>query len=78
MSVTGGSGPVTIRYRINGQPEQTDADVTTPWTKDYPVYPKVETTVAVQGQAMCTITLKAMVVSFQPGPNPKCSYAHYE
>ena len=78
ITVDGGAGPVTIRYSINGEPEQTEAGVTTPWTKDYPVYPKVESSVTVSGTATCTITLKGMMVSFQPGPNPTCSYAHYE
>jgi hypothetical protein len=31
MKVSGGSAPVTIRYRINGGPEQTETNVLLPW-----------------------------------------------
>src|SRR5690242_6236988 len=46
MKVSGGSAPVTIRYRINGGPEQTEFNVPLPWEKQYPVYNELESQVS--------------------------------
>ncbi|MFD3591098.1 hypothetical protein ACFWU5_00080 [Nocardia sp. NPDC058640] len=77
VTVTGGTGPVTIRYSINGAAEQTATDVTLPWTKDYPVYDKVPTTVTAQGASGCTITMNGMLLSVKNEPNPTCNFAYY-
>ncbi len=78
MRVVGGSTPVTIRYRINGGPETTENNVTLPWSKDYPVYNQVSTSVSVTGVgATCTITMGSNLVSFKTDPHPTCEFAYY-
>lgn len=80
MSMSGGTRPVTITYSINGGPEQTEADVLLPWSKDYPVYPELDTWVkAADGDAelMCTITMDGKLASFKTEPRPTCSFAYW-
>lgn len=77
MQVTGGAGPVTIRYSINGAAEQTETNVALPWAKDYPVYDQVQSTVSAQGASGCTITMKGMLVSMKSEVDPTCTFAYY-
>lgn len=81
MKVTGGTAPVTIRYRINGGPEQTEAGVTLPWEKQYPVFNEVESEVAADGGdtvLTCTIMMDGdMLVSFKTEPRPVCNFAYW-
>lgn len=79
MEVTGGTGPATIRYSINGAAEQVETDVTLPWTKDYPVYDRVSSYVSAEGAAsMCTIILDGTkLMDFQSEADPTCSFAHW-
>lgn len=81
MSVTGGSGPVTISYRINGGPEQTETNVFLPWEKRYPVYEKLESEVTADGgdtSLICTIIMEGdMLVSFKSEPRPTCNFAYW-
>ncbi|MFD3706109.1 hypothetical protein ACFWUP_23470 [Nocardia sp. NPDC058658] len=77
MQVTGGAGPVTIRYSINGAPEQTETDVTLPWSKDYPVYDQVQSSVSAKGASACTITMKGMLVAMKNEADPTCTFAYY-
>lgn len=72
-----GSGTATIRYRINGGAEQTETDATLPWSKDFPVYPEIESSVTAEGGTGCTITMQGMLVTFVPDPNPTCTFAYY-
>ena len=76
MSITG-TGTATIRYRINGGPEQTESGAALPWEKDYPVYDKVETTVSAQGGTGCTILMDGNLVSYKTDPSPTCSFAYW-
>jgi hypothetical protein len=46
MRVSGAPGPVTLRYQINGGPQQTETGVTLPWEKQYPVYNEISTSVS--------------------------------
>ena len=60
MKVTGGSAPVTIRYRINAGPEQTQTTVALPWEKQYSVYNELESQVTADGGDVpltCTIIM---------------------
>lgn len=81
MKVSGGSAPVTIRYRINGGPEQTEANVPLPWEKQYPVYNELESQVVADGgdtPLSCTITMNGdKLVSFKTEPRPTCSFAYW-
>jgi hypothetical protein len=80
MRVIGDAGPVTLRYQINGGPEQTETDVTLPWEKQYPVYDEVSTSVSADGgdtAITCTITMAGNLVSFTTEPRPTCSFAYY-
>lgn len=81
MKVSGGSAPVTIRYRINGGPEQTETNVPLPWEKQYPVYNELESQVTADaGDAplTCTITLNGdKLVSFKTEPRPVCNFAYW-
>jgi hypothetical protein len=59
IRVIGTPGQVTLRYQINGGPEQTETDVTLPWEKQYPVYNEISTSVSADGgdtAVTCTIT----------------------
>lgn len=80
MQLRGGSGPVTLTYRINGEPEVTEANVTLPWEKEYPVYDKIETSVSADGgdtELICAIIMDGNLVSFKTEARPTCSFAHY-
>lgn len=81
MKVTGGSAPVTIRYRINGGAEQTETNVTLPWEKQYPVYDELESEVAADGGSTaltCTIMMDGdKLVSFKTEVNPVCNFSYW-
>ncbi|ORV12618.1 hypothetical protein AWB95_11890 [Mycobacterium celatum] len=80
MKVLGGDAQVTIRYRINGGPEQTETNVTLPWEKQYTVYDEVESEVTADGSDIdltCSIILDGKLASFKTEPRPTCSFAYY-
>jgi hypothetical protein len=81
MKVSGGSAPVTIRYRINGGPEQTETSVPLPWEKQYPVYNELESQVTADGgdtALSCTIMMNGdKLVSFKSEPRPTCNFAYW-
>jgi hypothetical protein len=81
MKVSGGSAPVTIRYRINGGPEQTEANVPLPWEKQYSVYNEVESQVSADGgdaALTCTIIMDGdKLVSLKSEPRPTCTFAYW-
>ncbi len=81
MKVIGGSAPVTIRYRINGGPEQTETNVPLPWERQYSVYNELESQVTADGGDVpltCTITMNGdKLVSFKTEPRPACSFAYW-
>ncbi|WP_245845464.1 hypothetical protein [Mycobacterium arosiense] len=81
MKVSGGSAPVTIRYRINGGPEQTETNVPLPWEKQYPVYNEVESQVSADGgdtPLTCTIIMDGdKLVSLKSEPRPACIFAYW-
>jgi len=80
MRVSGATGPVTIRYQINGGPQATETGVTLPWEKQYPVYDEVSTSVTADGgddPITCTITMDGKLLSFTSEPRPTCSFAYY-
>jgi hypothetical protein len=75
-----GSGPATVRYQINGGPEQTEVNVTLPWQKQYPVYDEVQSTFTADGgdqSLVCTITMDGNLVALKSEPRPTCSFAYY-
>ncbi|NKY58248.1 hypothetical protein HGA15_19310 [Nocardia flavorosea] len=78
MEVTGGTGPATVRYSIDGAAEQVETDVTLPWTKDYPVYDRVSSYVSAEGASMCTIILDGTeLVAFRSEADPTCRFAYW-
>ncbi|WP_135459621.1 hypothetical protein [Mycobacterium sp. DL99] len=81
MKVTGGSAPVTIRYRINGGTEQTETNVTLPWEKQYSVFDKLESEVAADGGSAaltCTIMMDGdKLVSFKTEVKPVCNFSYW-
>lgn len=81
MKVSGGSAPVTIRYRINGGPEQTETNVPLPWEKQYPVYNELESQVSADGGDValtCTIIMDGdKLVSLKSEPRPVCNFAYW-
>lgn len=81
LAVRGGDARVTIRYRINEGPEQTETNVVLPWEKHYDVYEKLETEVSADGgdaELICTITFDGdQLVSFVTEPRPTCSFAYW-
>lgn len=81
MKVSGGSAPVTIRYRINGGPEQTESNVPLPWEKQYSVYNELESQVSADGgdaALTCTIIMNGdKLVSLKSEPRPACSFAYW-
>lgn len=80
MKISGGAGPVTIHYQINGEPEQTETNVTLPWEKQYPVYDEVQSSVTADGgdaELICTIIMDGSLVAFKTEPRPSCSFAYY-
>lgn len=83
MRVLGsGASPVTIHYQINGGPEQTESDVTLPWSRDYTVYEEVPSSVtAIGGDDVltCSIIFSGdKLVSFASEPNPTCNFAYWD
>jgi hypothetical protein len=80
MQVRGGDGPVTVRYEINGDPEQTETNVTLPWEKQYPVYNEVESKVTADGgdaPLTCSIIMDGKLVTFKSEPRPTCSFGYW-
>ena len=81
MKVSGGSAPVTIRYRINGGPEQTETNVPLPWERQYSVYNELESQVSADGgdtALTCTIIMNGdKIVSFKSEPRPACNFAYW-
>lgn len=72
--------PVTITYRINGEPEQTEPNVMLPWERQYPVYDEVQTSVTADAgdeELTCTITMGDKLASFKTEAHPTCSFAYY-
>jgi hypothetical protein len=79
MQVTG-SGQATVRYQINGGAEQTQSNVTLPWSMQYPVYDEIASTVTADGgdqSLVCTITMDGNLLAFKSEPRPTCSFAYY-
>jgi hypothetical protein len=81
MKVSGGSASVTIRYRINGAPEQTESNVPLPWERQYPVYNELQSQVTADGgdaALICTIIMDGdKLVSLKSEPRPTCSFAYW-
>jgi hypothetical protein len=80
MQVRGGVGPVTVRYEINGAPEQTETNVALPWEKQYPVYNEVESKVTADGgdaPLTCSIIMDGKLVTFKSEPRPTCSFGYW-
>jgi hypothetical protein len=80
MQVSGGTGPVTIRYQINGGAEQTEANATLPWQKQYPVYNEISSSVTADGGdtgLVCSIIMDGKLAAFQSQSRPTCSFAYY-
>ena len=72
---------MTIRYQINGAPEQTETNVTLPWSKQYPVFKEIDTSVSADGgdaELICTIIMDGKLAAFVTQPRPTCSFAYYE
>ena len=81
MRVSGAAGPVTIKYQINGGPEQTEKDVTLPWEKQYPVYNEIESSVTADAgdtELSCNIIMDGKLVALKSEPRPTCSFAYFE
>lgn len=72
-----GSGPATIRYRINGAAEQTETVASLPWEKQYDVYEHIDSSVTAEGGTGCTIMMGDLLVTFVNEPNPTCSFAYW-
>ena len=72
---------MTIRYRINGGPEQTEPNVPLPWEKQYSVYNEVESQVSADGGDValtCTIMMDGdKLVALKSEPRPTCSFAYW-
>ncbi|OBJ14194.1 hypothetical protein A5621_06735 [Mycobacterium colombiense] len=81
MKVSGGSAPVTIRYRINGGPEETETNVPLPWEKQYSVYNELESQVTADGGDValtCTIIMDGdKLVALKSEPRPVCNFAYW-
>ncbi|MFC5334806.1 hypothetical protein [Mycobacterium branderi] len=81
MKVSGGNGPVTIRYRINGGSQQTESNVMLPWERQYTVSEEVESEVTADGGdtiLVCSIIMDGdKLASFKNEPRPTCSFAYY-
>jgi hypothetical protein len=81
MQVSGAAGPVTIKYQINGGPEQTETNVTLPWEKQYPVYNEIESSVTADAgdtELSCNIIMDGKLVALKSEPRPTCSFAYFE
>ncbi|CAJ1587225.1 hypothetical protein [[Mycobacterium] wendilense] len=81
LAVRGSGAPVTIRYRINGGPEQTETNVVLPWEKQYDVYWELDSEVSADGgdaELICTIIFNGdQLVSFVSEPRPTCTFAYW-
>jgi hypothetical protein len=80
MQVLGGVGVATIRYQINGGPEQSETNVTLPWEKQYPVYNEVQSSVtadAGDAELTCSITMDGKLLAFKTQSRPTCSFAYW-
>jgi hypothetical protein len=80
MQVSGGAGPVTIRYQINGGPEQSETGVTLPWEKRYPVYNEIQSSVTADGgdtELICSILMDGKLLAFKHEAQPTCSFAYW-
>ncbi|WP_243635243.1 hypothetical protein, partial [Tsukamurella pulmonis] len=81
MRVTGTAAPVTIRYRINGGPEQTEVAPTLPWERTFEARDQVSSSVSADAGAeilTCTIMMGSMLVSFKVDPRPACTFYYVE
>jgi predicted small secreted protein len=81
MQVSGAAGPVTIKYQINGGPEQTETNVTLPWEKQYPVYNQIESSVTADAgdtELSCNIIMDGKLVALKSEPRPTCSFAYFD
>jgi hypothetical protein len=81
MQVSGGAGPVTIKYQINGGPEQTETNVTLPWEKQYRVYNEIESSVTADAgdtELSCNIIMDGKLVALKSEPHPTCSFAYFD
>jgi len=76
-----GSGTATIRYQINGGPQQIETGVVLPWDKSYPVFDKVDSKVSADAgdvSLICTIIFNGdKLVSFVSQPRPVCNFAYW-
>lgn len=80
LQVSGGTGPVTIRYQINGGPEQSETGVTLPWEKQYPVFDQVQSSVTADvgdAELICSIVMDGKLLAFKSEPRPTCSFAYF-
>jgi hypothetical protein len=80
MQVTGGSGPVTIRYQINGGAEQTEENARLPWQKQYPVYNEISSSLTADGgdtELICSIIMDGKLAAYHSQQRPTCSFAYY-
>ena len=80
MAVRGGAGPATIRYQINGGPEQTETNVSLPWEKQYPVYDEIQSSVTADAgdtELICSIIMDGKLLAFKTEPRPTCSFAYW-
>jgi hypothetical protein len=81
MQVSGAAGPVTIKYQINGGPEQTETNVTLPWENQYPVYNEIESSVTADAgdtELSCNIIMDGKLVALKSEPRPTCSFAYFD
>lgn len=76
-----GVGPVTIRYQINGGPEQVESNATLPWSRDYPVYDELSSSITAEGAGQdaltCSIIMDGKLLSFRSEPKASCSFAYW-
>ena len=82
MTINGADvGPVTIRYQINDGPEQVELNVILPWSKAYPVYEELNSSVTVEGAGenvlSCSIIMDGKLLAYRSAPNVSCSFAYW-
>ena len=81
MRVTGSAAPVTIRYRINGGPEQVETVQALPWERSFEARDQVSSSVTADGGdeiLTCTIMMGSMLVGFKVDPRPTCTFYYVE
>ncbi|MDP0398997.1 hypothetical protein [Tsukamurella strandjordii] len=79
MRLIGGAGAVTIRFRINGGPEQT-VTATTPWEQTFEVRDRMPTQFTADGgdaELTCTIMMGEMLVALVSQPRPTCGFQYF-